>query len=326
MPNESQPQKSAVFRTCLGITIAFVGVVVLGIVGLVAFGFTAFSSFETDSEIQQTYLSGSGNDKIAVIDLHGVIGIPEGEGGIAATSVEELLSEAANDSTVKGIFLDIDSPGGSVVDSRKIYEAVAELDKPVLAYYSGNVAASGAVYLSMAADGILSYPETITGSIGVVGEFYDLSGLMEKYGVKVNTIKSGKFKDSGSLSREMTTEERQLFQSLINESYEGFLQVVLDGRGLTRDQLLPVADGRILSAQQSLDANLVDGIGTLRDARQAMLDLVQLSEAEFVRYEQPFSFGSIADLFLEQLMSQETLELLKLERRLGEPKLLYLAS
>lgn len=327
MSTTPEPDKrSAVFRTCLGIFLACLGIIVLSIIGLVMFGFSAFSSFESTSEIQETYLSGSGDAKIAVIEIHGVLGFPESEGGIAATGVEELLHRAQEDDAVKGVLLDIDSPGGTVVDSRKIYEAVLAIEKPTLAYYSGNTAASGAVYLSMGAESILSYPETITGSIGVIGQFYDLTGLMEKYGVKVNTIKSGKFKDSGSLTKVMTDEERQLFEVLLDESYQDFLKLIEASRGLTRDQLLPVADGRILSPSQSLAAGLIDGIGTQADANQAMLDLAQLDDAQFVRYEQPFSFDSLADLFVTKLLNQETLELLQLQRTLSTPKLLYLAG
>src|SRR5699024_7994229 len=152
-----------------------------------------------------------------------------------------------DDETIEAVLLKVDSPGGGVYETAQIYKRlmeVKELDKPI--YVSmGNMAASGGYYAAMPAEKIFATTSTITGSIGVIMESINYSELAEEYGVKFNTIKSGKHKDIMSASREMTDEEHDILQSMIDEMYGEFVDVVSEGRDMDEKTVRKLADGRI---------------------------------------------------------------------------------
>lgn len=168
---------------------------------------------------------------------------------------------------VGAVLLVIDSPGGSVVATREIYDAVKSLDKPKVAYFR-EVAASGAYYVGSGTDYIISDPDALTGSIGVIATVTDMSGLLDKLGVNVTAITSGPHKDIGSSFRDMTPEERQIMQAVVDEIYGEFRGVVLENRKgkLDLDRFNNVSDGRILSGRQAAAVGLVDKVGSKRDA------------------------------------------------------------
>ncbi len=168
---------------------------------------------------------------------------------------------------VGAVLLVIDSPGGSVVATREIYDAVKSLDKPKVAYFR-EVAASGAYYVGSGTDYIISDPDALTGSIGVIATVTDMSGLLDKLGVNVTAITSGPHKDIGSSFRDMTPEERQIMQAVVDEIYGEFRGVVLENRKgkLDLDKFNNVSDGRILSGRQAAAVGLVDKVGSKRDA------------------------------------------------------------
>jgi protease-4 len=198
-----------------------------------------------------------------------------------------LIREAAEDPEVKALVLRVDSPGGSVVPSDEVYHALKETDKPIVVLM-GDVAASGGYYISMAASYVVANPNTLTGSIGVISLFPDAHVLLEKVGVQFNVIKSGQVKDIGSPWRPMNEQEKRLWQEIVNETYDGFVAIVVEGRNLPEEKVRALADGRIFTGRQALDLGLVDALGYEEDAiaRAAALGGIR-GEPRVFRYEKP---------------------------------------
>jgi protease-4 len=213
----------------------------------------------------------------------------EREGTVA--HVKDVLDLARDDRRVKALLVRIDSPGGGVTASDIIYHELLDwkrrTKKPVVALFM-DTAASGGYYIAQAADRIVSHPTAVTGSIGVIALLPDVSGLGDKIGVKVNVVKSGALKDMGNPFRPMDPDDRKVFQQLIDDMYQKFVSVVADGRraaGLTREQVLGLADGRVYTAQDARKAKLVDEVGYFEDAIRAAEKLAGVSDAKVVTYE-----------------------------------------
>ncbi|HEU4335110.1 MAG TPA: signal peptide peptidase SppA [Candidatus Eisenbacteria bacterium] len=208
-------------------------------------------------------------DEFAMSSLKGRVGLVEVVGEIDATgSVIDQLDRMDRDPTVKAVVVRLDSPGGGVAASQEIYDAVRRIrdgGKPVIASMGG-VAASGAYYVACAADSIVANPGTLTGSIGVIMSFPNTEELFRKVGLRFETIKTGKFKDVGSMWRPMTDEERALLQGVLANVYDQFVEAIVDGRGMAREEILPYADGRIFSGDQAAEYGFVDRLGSLDDA------------------------------------------------------------
>jgi protease-4 len=197
-------------------------------------------------------------DRVGVVEVNGVI-----------SNSKEVIQEIeyfVDDEGVKAIVLRIDSPGGGVGASQEIYREVikAKRVKPVVASFGG-VAASGGYYIACGTDKIMANPGSITGSIGVVMQFANLEELFKKVGYKGYVIKSGTYKDVGSPFREMTPEEKELLQEVIDTVYQQFIKAVAEGRKLPLEQVAAIADGRIFSGEQARDLGLVDEMGNLED-------------------------------------------------------------
>ncbi|BCW98217.1 MAG: hypothetical protein KatS3mg024_1044 [Armatimonadota bacterium] len=215
--------------------------------------------------------------KVALVYVEGAITSGSSQGGLfgsAGATTERVISDlraAEEQSGVRAIVLRINSPGGSAAASQEIYQEVLrirESGKPVVVSM-GDVAASGGYYIACAASEIFAGNGTLTGSIGVIFQTTDMSQLFGKIGLRPETIKSGKYKDMFSPNRPLTDEERQMAKSMILDIYNQFVDDVLAGRkhkGLTRQQLLAVADGRVMTGRQAMRARLVDRIGGLQDA------------------------------------------------------------
>jgi protease-4 len=168
---------------------------------------------------------------------------------------------------IKAVVLRVDSPGGVVAPSQEIYEEVKKFAaKKKIIVSMGSLAASGGYYISAPATMIYANPGTITASIGVIIKLSNIEALMDKIGIKATVIKTGKFKDSGSPSRELTDEDRAMFQSVIESTHTQFVKAVATGRRLSEDDVRKIADGRVLSGEQALAVKLVDRLGTLQDA------------------------------------------------------------
>lgn len=211
---------------------------------------------------------------VAVVDINMPLTIegspPSVFGGAGYPGSEELASiieELDSRDDVGAVLFVFNSPGGSVVATREVYDAVANLHKPTVSYFR-EVAASGAYYVASGTDYIVSDPDAMTGSIGVIATFTDLQGLLEKIGVNVTAIKSGAHKDIGSPYRNMTDNETRILQAMIDEVYEEFKSVVVRNRGdrLDKSKFEEVTDGRILSGRQAFKVGLVDQLGTKKDA------------------------------------------------------------
>ena len=180
--------------------------------------------------------------------------------------VTNALDSFQENDDIKSIVIRINSPGGAVAPCQEIYNAVKKIDKPVV-ISMGSVAASGGVYIAVAGDVIMANPGTITGSIGVIMQVVEVSGTMDKLGLKSETIKSGKFKDMGSPFRQMDPSDREILQNMVSEVYEQFVADVAAGRPkLKLDKVRRLADGRIYTGSEALKLGLVDELGGFEDA------------------------------------------------------------
>lgn len=207
---------------------------------------------------------------IAMIRVEGVISTGQGtpfDTNVVAYSKDVIanIEKADQDNEVKAIVLAVDSPGGGVVASDEIYHALKKVDKPVVVVI-GDLGASGAYYISMASDWIIANPSSLVGSIGVISEFPNAEGLLEKAGVDFVVITSGPRKDFGSPYREMTDEEREYWQGMVDEIYEGFVEIVAEGRNMTVEEVKPLADGGVYTGRQALKLKLIDALGYEEDA------------------------------------------------------------
>lgn len=250
------------------------------------------------SRVRETWISGQGEAKLALIQLSGVI--TEGEQNRtapgAASNLLPLLRQAANDPAVKGLLIDANSPGGSVTASDKIYHAVESLrvtsKKPVV-LLMGDTCASGCVYVAAAASEIVAHPTTVTGSIGVIISTLNFAKFFDNYGIKGVTIASQKNKALLSPFEPVQDEHKAILKTIVDEMYERFVDLVVKGRKIPRDKLLPLADGRIFTAKQALQAKLIDAIGYRADAVKRLLLLAKVKDARLVSYKREVNFFDI---------------------------------
>jgi protease-4 len=203
-------------------------------------------------------LSVKGN-RVGEIDINGTI--------ISSQETLKQIKQFRKESSIKAIVLRIDSPGGAVGPSQEIYREIRRTipNKPVVVSM-GSVAASGGYYIASAASYIVANPGTLTGSIGVIIHLPNLHDLFGKIGYQTTTIKSGKFKDIGNPSRDITPEEKELLQETIDETYHQFVRDVASARNLPEEQVRAVADGRIIMGEKALELKLVDQLGNFEDA------------------------------------------------------------
>ena len=239
---------------------------------------------------------------IALIRIEGAI---DGSTLIPASSALDQLRAAEKDPQIKAVVLRINSPGGSAAASQELYNAVLRFRQrgiPVVASL-GDISASGGYYAASAADYIYANGSTITGSIGVIMQTFNFEELYRKLGIGVEVVKSGEFKDTGSSFRSLTETETELLSELINDAWDQFVEDVANARDLQREQVEAVADGRILTGRQALEAGLVDALGDLEDATQKAVELAGITGSYFIRtYQKDPSLlqrllSTLADLF-----------------------------
>ena len=199
--------------------------------------------------------------RIAVLPISGII---ESEREFVSR-----LERYAEDGSVRGFLLEIRSPGGGAAASQAMFSALRDFrerdDRPVVAWI-GAVGASGGYYAALPADSILALPSSITGSIGVIMKLPNAGELLRRWGVEVEVIKSGESKELGSLARSLTETERQVLQTLIDDTYGQFVDAVAESRPLSRDSVLVLADGRVYSGSRAVGVGLIDATGTREDA------------------------------------------------------------
>jgi protease IV len=313
-------------RTALIIGIVAVVLVAVLVIG----GFIALSlgrlAGATDG-YRERRIEGNGREKIAIIDIAGEIHGGEsspslfGGGGAGAEDITAQLRRAGRDDQVAGVILRIDSPGGAVVASDDIARAVERLSesKPVVASM-GDIAASGGYYIASQAQRIIANRGTITGSIGVIAILFNLEGTAQKLGAKPIILKSGDSKDTGSPFREFSDEDRRIYQRLLDESYDQFVDVVAEGRDMEPADVRKLADGRPYSGTDAEKNGLVDELGDLHDAYDAALELADLTreDARLIQYRRPSGFGGLLGVRFGNAVED-------VKRELGfEPGLKYL--
>jgi len=259
------------------------------------------------------------SDKVGVIEVKGVI-------ANAQPTIEE-LAEFKRDGSVKAIVLRIDSPGGGVSPSQELYKEIRRTaqKKPVVASM-GSVAASGGYYIASAAQKIYANPGTITGSIGVILQFTNFEELFDKIGFHLEVVKSGPYKDIGNPAREMTVSEKSYLQELINNVHQQFVRDVAQGRNLDVEEVNQVADGRIFTGEQAKELNLVDELGTLKDAIDEAAQMAAIEGEPKIVYPEKEK-DSVLDYLLDRVTDklvdrmQRYMGLLLLSPIPGEPGL-----
>lgn len=293
--------------------------------------------FDTSGGITEKYHSGSTNlaatDKIAIITVSGAI--MDGDG-----FAKKQIDKIRKDDHVKGVVLRIDSPGGSVSGSDYIYHHLKKLRAEKVAKHNkdfpmivsmGSMAASGGYYVAMAVGdqpkSIYAEPTTTTGSIGVMIPHYDISGLLEKYDIKDDTIATHPRKLMLSMTKEMTPEERELARNYINESFTRFKDIIKDGRPhFKKDEsaLNELATGEIFSANQAKKTGLIDEIGFIEDAIERTLELAGLDKEKtrVVKYNSPSSLFDL-DFARSRASHESALEALI---ELSTPKAYYMCT
>lgn len=268
---------------------------VLGLPGCLTVNFPGFGQ----GPLQETVVFGEGDPKIVLIDVAGSLSErpdepgPLGLGGRESivARVREQLERAADDDAVRALLLRVHTPGGTASASEVLYREIerlkAEREIPVVAQLMG-LATSGGYYVAMSADHVRAYPTTVTGSIGVIFAGINVSGTLDKIGARDQTLVTGPFKDAGSPLRPMRPEERAQLGGVLDDLFVRFLDVVEAGRPeLERARIEELADGRIYSARQALEAGLVDAIGDLEGAVEEARRLADVEEASVVIYHRP---------------------------------------
>ena len=236
----------------------FLGLVIV----LVALVFIYPNASESDYTVHDTSYS-SGETNIAVVDIVGTISEDDGD-TYNQQWVLDSIQNALWDRDNRAILLYIETPGGTVYESDEVYLALQEYKeytgRPVYAYMAAQ-ATSGGYYIAAAADEICANRNTITGSIGVIfGQSIDMTEFLNRYGIKMTTVTAGKNKNMFSIDEPVTAEHLSIMQSVADEAYDQFVQIVAEGRGMTIAQVERLADGRIYSAKQALENGLIDGI------------------------------------------------------------------
>ena len=263
-------------------------------------GFLGLSSLDPEDRVRERFFSHNerGGSKIAVISVEGAI--LDGDG-----FVKRQINRAGKDDDIKAVVLRVDSPGGTITGSDFLYHHLCQLRKeseiPIVVSMGG-IAASGGYYVSMAVgdapDSIFAEPTTWTGSIGVVIPHYDLSGLLAKWGVEEDSVASHRLKTMGSFAKPMTEEERQIFDGLVAAGFDRFKNVIKQGRPKFKEdpaELDKLATGQVYTAQQALEAGLVDKIGFVEDAIERAIELASLDpdDVRVVRYKREPNLGDI---------------------------------
>ncbi|MBA4417659.1 MAG: signal peptide peptidase SppA [Syntrophus sp. (in: bacteria)] len=267
--------KKALLIICVIIILVFVGSFAVGIMGR-SFG-----------------------ERIGVVEIEGVI-------TQSGDSMEDIV-KFKEDTSIKGVIIRVNSPGGSVGPTQEIYTEVKKLREKKKVYISmGSVCASGGYYIASAGHKIYANPSTITGSIGVIMEQTVIEDLLKKLGVQSNTLKAGEYKDVGSPFRKMKPEEKEYLNQILANIHQQFIADVAVGRGMTLENTKRLSDGRIYTGLQAKQLGLVDGIGNFYDSLDDMKKTLNIKGKPVLVYgKRPFSFIKwLVSSMSEDLISQ----------------------
>ncbi len=298
------------FLCCVVLFISLMGLFV------VKGALTTQAEDESTKKLAETVIGGTGADKILIIPLKGVITGQSTkklfqDAPSIVESIKQQLEQAQDDNDVKAVILEINSPGGGITASDIIYNEVLEFkektNKKVIVCMQ-DVAASGAYYISAAADKIISHPTTVTGSIGVIMPLINIANLVEKYGIEDNSIKSGDMKSIGSPFNKMSDDERKVLNDIVDEMYTRFLNIIAVGRNMEIEDVRKLADGRIYTGNQALDNGLVDQLGYIEDAITLAKDITGLKEARIIKYKRMFNLAEIFEGSMNNLFGNRTIK------------------
>jgi protease-4 len=256
------------------------------------FGGTALGEDECPV-LSEVWSSGRGEVKVVRIPLTGFIFLDDpgavSEPGSAEAALRA-IRRATHDEAVEGILLEIDSGGGGITASDVLYKALLDFkaadDGRVIVALLGDVAASGAYYVALAADVVVAHPTSLTGSIGVIVQSYNIRELARKLGIEDVTIKSGANKDLLNPFRELSPEQRDMLQKLVDGLHRRFVRLVAESRSIEEEDVRKLADGRIFLADEAMDLRLVDALGYTADAERTVADLLKVDAVHVVRYEE----------------------------------------
>ncbi|MGD2065184.1 MAG: signal peptide peptidase SppA [Dehalococcoidia bacterium] len=273
--------------------------------------------------------------KIAVIPLNGTITNSDSSllsgSTITPELVKDYLAKAEADRSVKAIILCVESPGGEIAPCQEILWEIERVGKTKTVVVSmGSTAASGGYYISAKADKIIALPTTMTGSIGVISQIMNIEGLLEKLGIEIETFKGGKYKDMYRGLREMTPEEKEIMQGMIDEYYEQFVEVVAEGRGLSAEDVRNLATGQMYTGIKAKELGLIDELGDLNTAINLTAEIAGI-ETPVVEYYQPprltlWSLLGLVDAIktkLSGLSAQDMILLEILSHNYPQPLFLY---
>ncbi|MCD7032760.1 signal peptide peptidase SppA [Metabacillus sp. GX 13764] len=299
------------------------------IIAIAVFGFSIALSFTTmlftrTASLQQAFAGnkefneevitpGNKSSKIAVLEVDGTIQDTGDASSVFQSSgynhrqFLDMIKEAQDDSSVKGILLRVNSPGGGVVESAEIHKKLMDLKKktkkPVYVSME-TIAASGGYYISTAGDKIYAAPDTLTGSLGVIMQGINYGDLAKELGIKFDTVKSGPYKDIMSPNRDMTGAERKILQNMVNNAYKGFVGVISQGRHMSEADVRKIADGRIYDGRQAKDIGLVDELGYYDEAVEGLRKQIG-TNAEVVRYKAGSGIGSLLSMSTQKFFGDD---------------------
>ncbi|RXJ92756.1 signal peptide peptidase SppA [Malaciobacter molluscorum] len=224
---------------------------------------------------------------------------------INSKAILEQIEKARTNVNIKGVLLEVNSPGGAVAPSIEIAYAIKRLKqvKPVVVYASGTIA-SGSYYASIWANKIIANPGSIVGSIGVIFQGANVEELMEKIGVKAQTIKVGKYKEVGTLTRTWSTYEKDELEKVINDTYDMFISDVATARNLKKSDSNKFADAHIFTARQAKEVKLIDEVGTMYSAKA---ELIKLSKVSNPIWKKEDKINKLIDKFMNEAVSQFSL-------------------
>jgi len=282
-------------------------------------------------------VEGRGTAKILLMDISGMLS-DEGTTPILnlgtppprvplLVRIREELKKAEDDRHVRALIVRVNSPGGTVTASDIVYQEIQSFKQrsrlPVLAVLM-DVAASGGYYIALAADTIVAHPTTVTGSIGTIMISVNAEGLLQKIGVAATAIKSGELKDMGSPFRPLKPEERDIFQSVINDLQRQFLAKVIENRKLAPETARKLADGRVYTADQALANGLVDRIGYMNDVVALARKAAGVDEARVIVYHRPRQYRATYYARADEIPSIDASVAQMAGLAAGGPKFLYL--
>jgi protease-4 len=305
---------------CLAMTLIAAGVTVLlalaVVVAILAFSrqlsggpthrYVAAAKLEGGEDevpmLQEVWSSGAATGtKVVRIALSGMIMLNDDgwmDEAASATAALRAIQRATHDTSVQGIILEVDSGGGGITASDMLYQALQKFKQAQagrkIVTLMGDIAASGAYYISLPSDTIVAHPTTITGSIGVIMQTYNIKELAAKIGIRDETFKSGANKDILNPFHDVTPEQRALMQGVIDALHSRFVKLVAEARKLDEAEVRKLADGRIFVAEEARERKLVDMIGYRADAEKEMCTLLKATQINVVRYTEN---GSWLDIF-----------------------------